>query len=120
MPYIQRNNRDKILALYATPNYPGHEFLPADDPQVVSFLNVEHSPISGDANDRVGLIDELTRSDMESIRIIDDLVELLVKNNSIRLTDLPEAARAKLLERKRTRAGLAVLPDLLDDEEPLV
>ncbi|QGG80750.1 hypothetical protein GH975_09280 [Litorivicinus lipolyticus] len=120
MPYIQRNTRDKILALYATPNYAGQEFLDTDSAEVAAFLGTKHSPNLDQAHDRLDLIDELTRSDMESIRIIDDLVELLVKTNSIRLTDLPEAARAKLLERKRARAGLTVLPDLLDDEEPLL
>ena len=120
MPYIQRNNSGRILALYAQPSYAQQEFLASNEPEIQAFLTQEHSPIDGSQGERLDLMDELTRSDMESIRIIDDLVEVLVNNSTIRLSDLPSAARAKLLSRKQARDTLSDFPDLLEDDEPLV
>ena len=37
------------------------------------------------------------------IRVLDDLIEVLVKKNVIMLTDLPEEARAKLGKRQEVR-----------------
>lgn len=120
MPYIQRNQQGKILALYAQPSYANQEYLAAGAAEVSDFLKEQHSAIDMSQPDRVDLMDELTRSDMESIRIIDDLVEILVANNTIRLSDLPAAARAKLLSRKQARNTLANFPDLMDEDDPLV
>ena len=119
MPYVQRNIDSKITALYAEPCYPAQEFLSEDDPQIQAF--VQDKP-SSDLNEdgRIKLINVLSASDLESIRIIDDLVFLLVRNNLIRYTDLPAEAQRKLLSRQQAREQLSDLPDLQEPEEPLL
>lgn len=118
MPYVQRNNQNKITALYAEPCYPAQEFLTEADPQIQAFVKDKTSS-DFPSDERGELINVLTASDFESIRIIDDLVALLVRNNAIRYTDLPAAAQQKLLSRQSAREQLSDLPGLQDDEEPL-
>lgn len=119
MPYIQRNHEQKIMALYADPCYAGHEFLPHDEAEVLDFLRSERSPNVGEGE--LGeLRNVLSASDLQSIRIIDDLVFLMVRQNLIRLTDLPDAAQQKLLSRQQVRDQMGDLPDLLDEEDPLL
>ncbi len=118
MPYVQRNSQNKITALFAEPCYPAQEFLREVDPQVQAFVQDKpSSELAGD--ERETLIHVLSASDLESIRIIDDLVALLVRSNTIRYTDLPAAAQKKLMSRQQAREQLSELPDLIDADEPL-
>jgi len=119
MPYIQRNNEQEIMAMYADPCYQGQEYLTHDNEEVLNFLRTQRSPNSM-PGERHELMNVLSGSDMQSIRIIDDLVFLMVRQNLIRLTDLPSAAQNKLLARQQVRDHLGDLPDLLDQEDPLV
>lgn len=64
---------------------------------------------------------QLSSSDIEFIRVLEDLIELLISNGTIRLTDLPPKALEKLNERKRTRKQLKRSLDLIgDDDEDLI
>lgn len=119
MPYIQRDASNKITALYAAPCYQGQEFLVQTAPEVLAFLELEPSPYIAEQKNE-GIKDVLSSSDLASVRIIDDLVFLLIEKGVIRLTDLPRAAQQKLLARQHARASLNDLPDLLEEEDPLV
>ena len=59
----------------------------------------------------------LQQSDLEMIRVLEDLIHLLIHKGVVRITDLPEAAQAKLSERSRTRDALGGLTGLINDEE---
>jgi hypothetical protein len=63
--------------------------------------------------------DRLRESDREVVRVLDDLINLLVEKNTIRFTDLPEAAQRKLMERRGLRERGAQLT-LLDADSFLV
>lgn len=74
--------------------------LPADAPEVEALLR------------RIGGIDLLEGDqfldlDLDFVRVVEDLVELLIKGGTIRMADLPEAARAKLRERRALRHMIA-------------
>lgn len=60
---------------------------------------------------------QLSSSDIEFIRVLEDLIELLISNGTIRLTDLPPKALEKLNERKRTRKQLKRSLDLISDDD---
>lgn len=60
---------------------------------------------------------ELSQLDADFIRVLEDLIDALVANGTLRLTDLPAEALDKLSQRKRTRARLRDSLDLIDDEE---
>ena len=59
----------------------------------------------------------LDQLDADFIRVLEDLIDVLVANGTLRLTDLPPEALEKLSQRKRARARLRDSLDLIDDEE---
>jgi len=58
----------------------------------------------------------LSETDTGLARVLEDLIDVLITRGHIQFTDLPEAAQAKLLERRQTRASLSHRLDLLPDE----
>jgi hypothetical protein len=62
----------------------------------------------------------LSLSDAEIIRVIDDLVNVLIEKNLLLLTDLPQSAQKKLMERQRIRSELGGLGYLMVDEEDIL
>lgn len=54
----------------------------------------------------------LNSSDVELVRVIEDIVEVLIGKNLIMFTDLPEAAQLKLNSRSRIRHDLRHLHSL--------
>jgi hypothetical protein len=58
----------------------------------------------------------LSQTDTGLARVLEDLIDVLITRGHIQFTDLPEAAQAKLLERRQTRANLSHRLDLLPDE----
>jgi hypothetical protein len=59
----------------------------------------------------------LAESDTGMARVLEDLIDVLITRGHIQFTDLPEAAQAKLLERRQTRANLTHRLNLLPDEK---
>ena len=51
------------------------------------------------------------------IRVLDDLIEVLMRQGVIRITDLPAAAQSKLLSRTQARENLGGLDRLIEDED---
>ena len=52
---------------------------------------------------------------MGIIRIVEDLIDLLIRKNLILFTELPEDAQAKIRERKRVRAIMTDEDLVVDD-----
>jgi hypothetical protein len=69
---------------------------PKSDPDVILFL--EQNGLS-DAEPNQAL----AKSDIEMIRVIEDLIELLIHKQLINFTDLPDATQQKILKRKKIR-----------------
>lgn len=63
---------------------------------------------------------DLTVLDIGFIRVLEDLIDALLANGTLRLTDLPPEALAKLNQRKHTRQRLRDSLDLIDDEDSLL
>ena len=62
----------------------------------------------------------LSQTDTGLARVLEDLIDVLINRGLLQFTDLPEAAQAKLLERRQTRANLINhLQPLLDDDKDL-
>lgn len=60
---------------------------------------------------------ELSQLDADFIRVLEDLIDALVANGTLRLTDLPAEALEKLSRRKQTRTRLRDALDLIDDDD---
>lgn len=55
--------------------------------------------------------------DADFIRVLEDLIDALLANGTLRVTDLPAEAMAKLNQRKSARARLRDSLNLLDDSD---
>lgn len=108
MPYVKRDSAQQIIALLKTPERGEGEFLPMNNPEIANFLgNTPQDP----------LFQEL---DVDLIRVLEDLVDTLIKKNILIITDLPEQARQKLMARKGLRSKLKNSINLLDDGGGLI
>ncbi len=106
MPNVIRNTDGRIVGLAEhSPESPGEE-LSLSDPEVQAFLH--------DARK------QLSTSDSETIRVIEDLVDVLIKKGLILLTDLPDAARHKLSWRRQIRGDLNALDNMMVDEDDIL
>ena len=63
---------------------------------------------------------ELSALDADFIRVLEDLIDALLSNGTLRLTDLPPQALEKLSQRKRVRQRLRNSLDLIDDGDELL
>ena len=66
-----------------------------DDVQVQQFMSghTDHASL-------------LSQTDVGLARVLEDLIDVLITRGLIQFTDLPQAAQAKLLERRQSRASL--------------
>jgi hypothetical protein len=58
--------------------------------------------------------------DIDLVRVLEDVIDLLVARGVFRFTDLPESAQQKLLFRKTLRSHWQAVPDPLDDDNGLL
>ncbi len=58
----------------------------------------------------------LATTDLELVRVIEDVVDLLVEKGVILFTELPESAQKKVLARQQLRSRLAGSLNLLGDD----
>ncbi|WP_438300305.1 tryptophan synthase subunit beta [Pseudomonas sp. NMS19W] len=108
MFYVQRDAQGQLVRVEAAAWAEATETLPADHHEIQAwFANaaVENS------------LKQLKQSDLEMIRVLDDLIQVLTQKGVIRVTDLPAAAQAKLMDRTQAREALGGLSQLIDDEE---
>ena len=106
MPYIQRNSSGRIIGISDRAEGDASEELDLAKPEVLAYLELARN--------------QLSSSDTETIRVIEDLVDLLIEKKLIVMTDLPDAAQQKLTERQRIRGDLGVLANLVVDEEDIL
>ena len=107
MPYVRRAASGEVVGM-SLEQVEGWEHVPDDDKRLTDFelrLVAAHS--------------KLRESDLEVVRVLDDLINLLIEKNTIRFTDLPDAAQSKLLQRRGLRERGTHL-GLLNDDAPLV
>lgn len=71
---------------------------------------------TGKQDDTTRALGKLAESDQALIRVVEDLIDTLIRKDLLHFTDLPEAAQAKLLERRTLRRSVSAL-NLLRDED---
>jgi hypothetical protein len=108
MFYVQRDAQGLLVRVEPVAYAEATETLPADHQEIQAwFANaaVENS------------LKQLKQSDLEMIRVLDDLIQVLTQKGVIRVTDLPMAAQAKLIDRTHAREALGGLSQLIDEDE---
>ena len=107
MPYVKRDDSGQITAA-SLEHAPGFDEIASEDAELQRFYQ---RLAAGQGR--------LQQSDLEVIRVLEDLVNLLMDKHIIRFTDLPEAAQRKLAERRSLRKSAQPL-DVLDDDTPIL
>lgn len=108
MFYVQRNAQGQLMRVEAQAYANFSETLPSDHPDVQAWFASEVVASN---------LRQLKHSDLDMIRVLDDLIQVLTDKGVIRVTDLPAAAQAKLMDRSQAREALGGLSHLVDDDE---
>ena len=95
MIYIERNASGEINNI---------EFSPAENRQEISLHDPQLTEfIKNSENSDVLIQTVLNRMDLEMVRVIDDLIDIMIERNLILFTDLPEPVQNKLLFKRKMR-----------------
>ena len=95
--YIVRDADGNVSSLAASPSE-GAVAASMDDQEVKDFLR---------------------DLDVDLVRVLEDVIDLLISRGVFRFTDLPESAREKLMFRRNLRSQWNPVPDPLGSEEGL-
>ncbi|NIF19947.1 tryptophan synthase subunit beta [Pantoea sp. Cy-639] len=108
MFYVQRDADGQLLRVEAAAFAEYTEMLPADHAEIQEWFadNVVENSLK-----------QLKQSDLDMIRVLEDLIEVLTTKGVISITDLPAGAQAKLLNRSTARKALGSLNNLIEDDE---
>ena len=118
MPFVRRDARGVITALQVEWAREATEYLPPESPEIQGFRGADGEPSGAPVGEEGGHAKlELRESDLEMIRVYEDLIDLLVEKNLVVFTDFPPAAQDKLLRRKQTRALLGSISEILQPED---
>lgn len=111
MPYVIRDEDGQVVGVAEVPVDDDAEELPPDDPQVLALLS------RACAIDTAGDDDAFVASDLSFIRVLEDLVEVLIRRGVIALSDLPAPAQNKLMQRRALRGWIAGVVGVVDGDD---
>ena len=92
MRYVVRDTKGSIVSLHRE-EVPGAEVLPLSHPDIQAFLTGTDGK-------------SFAMMDADLVRVLEDLIDVLLRRNVFRITDLPLEAQVKLFERKHFRENL--------------
>ena len=105
MPYVKRNESGEIIAISQQGGDGFDDQVSPDSLELSAFLQA------------MGHVDsELSATDQDFVRVLEDVVELLIDKGVILFTELPESAQNKMLYRQRLRRKMGDKLDLLGDD----
>ena len=107
MLYVERDKVGNITALHIKSESNAREQKAIMDEEILEFLNK-----SVDTDPWVQL---LSLSDIGIIRVLEDLIDLLIKKNVFMFTELPLEAQTKINERKQVREKIGPDNLMVDD-----
>jgi len=111
MPFIRRDANGSIAEALEAPTETALEYLEPDDPEVARFTHRQ-----GGAEQIRGL---LNVSDADMARVVEDLIEALMRKGVLERRDLPEIVHKKLSRRRELRKTLGSLSRLMAEDEPI-
>ncbi|GAA0567060.1 tryptophan synthase subunit beta like protein [Halomonas salifodinae] len=105
--YVKRDEDGAIIKVSKVQDEECQELVASGDMALSEFLGV------------AGEHDELTRSDLDFVRVLEDVIHLLMDKGVIRFTDLPDAARDKLVTRQSLRRRINDI-GLMGEEDDVI
>jgi hypothetical protein len=112
MPFVTRDKSGRISGVSDHAEVGISEEVRADDPELGQFL-VDQGLTTPEA-----IRQRLAESDLQMVRLVDDLIDVLMEKGVIRFTDLPQAAGEKYLHRQVARRRLQ--SDLIVDADDIL
>ena len=111
MPYVKRGPAQEIISVSQNNEAGAQEFVDPNDSELALFL--ENMGIKD------GVQRDLVQTDLEMSRVIEDLVDTMIRKNQLLLTDLPGEAQQKLMKRQKLRGRLNDLVGLVSEDDIL-
>ena len=105
--YVVRGAGGEILSVSRQPQA-GSELVDEHDAELQKFLG------------RTAAGTSFGSSDAEFVRVIEDVIDALIKNGVMRFTDLPVAVQQKITLRRGMRSRHSGTLDLLDDDKMIL
>ena len=105
MPYVKRDEHGMVIAVSKESGSGFTEELSQDDPAIAAFIR----GVGGEQS-------TLEASDLDLIRVLEDVVELLIAKGLILFTELPEDAQQKIMRRQKMRTQAGNLQDLISED----
>lgn len=114
MHFIERDGEGRIVRVAFSSFPESTEQSETATPEIAEWLKVNTI--------RSATLQQLQQSDLDMVRVLEDLIEVLMSKGVISITDLPIPAQNKLLSRAKARQTLSGLEDLIgdDDEDRLI
>ena len=110
MPFIRRDASGKIEAVGLVRTEDLGEEIPLENADLQRFL-------AENVIEAIGM-KEWVASDLAFVRVVEDLLDVLIEKGTFRITDLPDAAQTKIMNRRGLRKHLAYVESLFGGEEP--
>ena len=108
MPFVKRDESGRVVALFRERSDEAPEYLAVNSPEIAEF---------SDPDAARGERGSMLQSDLEMIRVYEDLIDVLISKRIVVLTDFPAKAQEKLVRRKRLRSSLSSLTEVLAPED---
>ncbi|MBS0850022.1 tryptophan synthase subunit beta [Citrobacter sp. JGM124] len=109
MFFIQRGNDGRILRIEHTTYPEATEQITEATPEITEWLKASVL--------RASTLQLLQETDSDMVRVLEDLIGVLINRGIISITDLPQAAQSKLLNRAEARRALGGLERLIDEDD---
>ena len=106
MPFIQRDQDNKIITIFDKQCDQAQEELSVNNDEIIEYL--KSKPYKNQL---------LQQSDTDFVRVLEDLIDLLLDKHVFLLTDLPASAQEKVLRRKKIRKEY--IQSILSDDEDI-
>jgi hypothetical protein len=103
MPFVKHDSNGNIVAVSQT-DIDDFRFLDEANEELQVFVS--------------GLVSQgsMEETDLDFIRVVEDVIELLINKNIILFTELPEAAQEKMLLRQQLRDSGNTKLELIDND----
>jgi hypothetical protein len=103
MPYVKRDAEGRLEAVFRDRAADAEENLPAGHPELVSFIAGAAQP---------GDLPPWLQSDLAMARVVEDLIDLLIRKKLISFVELPLVAQQKIILRHGNRDDIDYVAEL--------
>ena len=110
MYYIQRDSQGFLVRVADVPFDEMTGKLAKDSPEAILWRKNQEVVLNG--------LQQLRQSDLDMVRVLEDLIQVLTQKGVISITDFPSDAQLKLIRRAQARESLnGGLSKLINDED---